>query len=163
MRQFLARAHDVARTPEGEQILRRELVGVSPLAALLFLASQGPSYRAKFVAEILLAVERGPTNCLLISRDVLRNLSRAVLEERVPAIVMDLLPDADDQDYARLSEIIVELRLSKALHVLRSMGRSHEDEEIRFGVMDLDGVENDERRWVASCKSGRSAGPTTGA
>jgi hypothetical protein len=113
----------------------------------MLLMTQSPQFRSEFLPEILEAVIRGPHQSLLLARDVFRSLPRAALEERVAAVLAGLLEAADDYEYSRAAEILVELRLREPLDVMRSMGRSHPDAEIREVIRSLDNVEKDPLRW----------------
>jgi hypothetical protein len=94
-----------------------------------------------------MAVIDGPHQSLLLARDVFRSLPRAVLEGSMPNVLPDLLRSADDHQYSRLAEILVETRLREGLDVLRSMARSHNDADIRDLLSDLENVEEDGERW----------------
>jgi hypothetical protein len=143
---FLAQVNEVVGQ-EGEGTLKSELTGESPFTAIVALFVRDPGFRSGFLPEILLAIERGPSKSLLAARDLLRTLPRGVLEERVPGELQNLLSDADEEDYARLGEVFVELRLASALQVLRSFARDSDNDDIRSRMGELDGVEHDTSRW----------------
>jgi hypothetical protein len=147
LRLFLDRSHAVLRQPDGKASLREALVGAQPYKALLLLMTRSPDFRSEFLREILMAVIDGPHRSLLLARDVVRSLPRAVLEETTPDILADLLRSADDYRFSRAAEILVETRLRDGLEVFRSMARNHNDADIRDLVSDLENVEEDEQRW----------------
>lgn len=62
-------------------------------------------------------------------------------------ILSEMLKTADEDEYRRLAEVVVELRLGRTLEVLRLAARGHADQEIRDLHDDLEGVENDGSRW----------------
>lgn len=146
-RGFLDQAHALLRREDGEIDLRKALTSPQPFSALVFLTVQSPQFRSRFVYEVLVAVMRGPQSSLLLARDVLRGMPRNVLEDRVPKLLDDLLARADDQDYARLAEVTIEMRLANALRALRTGAEGHSNEEVRQLRQDLDAVEEDPARW----------------
>lgn len=147
LRDFLDAAEQFVKEPGGEDSLRQVLTSPRPFAALSFLMMKSSTYRAAYLPEILAAVARGPHQSLLLARDVLRSLPRSVLEDDVPVILSEMLETADEDVYSRVAEVVVELRLDRALGVLRLASGGHPDEDISELHDDLDGVENDLSRW----------------
>ena len=147
LRLFMDRCKDFLRQQDAESLLREELVSTGPYAALMVLMSRSPQYKSRFAPEILEAILRGPHQSLVLARDVLRSLPRTVLEEQVPGLLAGMLEGGDDHEYSRAAEIVVELRLDKALVITRTMGLSQLDADIREIIRDLENVEHDPLRW----------------
>jgi hypothetical protein len=144
---FFEQTRLVVNDENGDAVIRDALVGTEPGPALLLLLTRDFDYRARFLPEILVAVAAGPSSSLLLARDALRSLRRSVLESRIPEEIRSVLIRGDDATYARLAEVIVELRLESALLVLRDVGRERTDPNILDVVRSLGGVETDESRW----------------
>lgn len=132
---------------DADAILRRELVGQEPLPALLYLMQREPGVRAGFLPELLMALIHGPTNLILIVRDVIRCCPRSALEEGIPSAMEPLLAAGDDESFYRISEILVELRLDAALDRLVEMAGDHSDPDVRDLVRRNEGIAGDPQRW----------------
>ncbi len=146
-RDFVDDAEALVGEADGALALRAALTSAQPFSALTFLMMKPASYRVAYLPEILAAVARGPAQALLLSRDVLRCLPRADLEDQVPVLLDGILQMGDDDVFRRTAEVIVELRLTSALVVLRRAAAGHPDEEIRQLHRELGDVEDDVARW----------------
>lgn len=146
-RAFFDDAEALVGAIDGRLALRAALESTQPFSALTFLMMKPPSYRVTYLPEILAAIAHGPSQSLLLARDVLRCLPRADLEDGVPDFLDDLLQIGGEDAYDRLSEVIIELRLQSALLVLRRSAVDHPDDEVRELHRDLEDVENDSARW----------------
>jgi len=146
-RRFHDQTNAIMNDENGDRLIRDALVGARPGPVLLLLLTRSFDYRERFLPEILLAVTDGPSSSLLLARDVLRSLRRSVLERQLPEEIRPLLLQGDDGCYDRIAELIVELRLESALHVLREIGRERNDPNILDVVESLVGVESDNGRW----------------
>lgn len=147
LRDFLDGAEALVKEPGGEDGLRGELRSGRPFAALAFLVMTSPTFRAAYLPEILAAVASGPHQSLLIARDVLRSVPRAVLEDGVPRILPEVLRAGDEDVFSRMAEVVVELRLDVALEILRRAAEGHSNGEVRRLHDELEGVERDPGRW----------------
>lgn len=134
-------------SPDADAVLRRELAGRAPLPALLYLMTRGPDERAAFLPELLVALVTGPTNLILVVRDVIRCCPRSALEEGMPSAMEPLLATGDDEAFYRISEVLVELRLDAALDHLVELARHHSDPDIRDLVRSNEGIAGDPQRW----------------
>lgn len=146
-KRFSELAQGVVNDESGASLIRETLVGTRPGPALMLLLTRSFDYRERFLPEILVAIADGPASTLLLARDALRSLRRDVLERRVPEEMRPILLQGDDEHYSRLAEVIVELRLESALHLLREIGRERGDPDILEVVNWHEGIETDESRW----------------
>lgn len=144
---FMEASRSLGAAPDADAILRHELVSRAPLPALLYLMTREPGVRAEYLPELLEALTRGPTNLIPLVRDVIRCCPRAALEAGIPSAMEPLLASGDDEEFYRISEVLVELRLDAALERLIELADHHSDPDVRDLVSTNDGIASDPQRW----------------
>ena len=126
-----------------------ELLRIDPvLACMLMFIMPGEDQRVQIIEPLLVALAATGEHSIMILRDIFRSLPRSAIERELPEALRCVLsygPDADGLN--RLFEMVVEVRATESLELLRAHVAGSDDTDFLFLLEASEGIEHDEACW----------------